>query len=67
MGYNMDTGAPVGMGTCPYQVLAATLTLFQPEGADYAHHIMMSPPSFEIHRPAWDTCYFRLIKELQKH
>jgi hypothetical protein len=30
------------------QVLAATLTLFKPEGgADYAHHILMSPPSFE--------------------
>ena len=47
-------GAIVGMwmwpGTCPHQVLAATLTLFQPrEGVDYAHHIMMTPPRFESH------------------
>ena len=33
--YN-NSGAPVGMWTCPHQVLAATLTLSQP-GADYAH------------------------------
>ena len=37
------------MGTGPHQnlVLAATLTLGE---ADYAHPILMSPPSFEIHR-----------------
>ena len=33
------TAVPVGRWTCPHQVLAATLTLFQPGGADYAHHI----------------------------
>ena len=43
----------VGVGTCPHQVLAATLTLFQPGGTDYAHSILMSPPSFESHRRAW--------------
>ena len=40
----------IGIG--PHQIVAATLTLFQPEGADYAHHILMSPPSFESHRRA---------------
>ena len=43
---------PVDVGTCPHQVLAATLTLSQPRGVDYAHPILMSPPSFEIHRRA---------------
>ena len=38
------------VGTGPHQVLAATLTLFQSEGADYADHILMSPPCFESHR-----------------
>ena len=32
----------VDMGTCPHQVLAATLTLSQPGGTDYAHPILMS-------------------------
>ena len=44
------------VGTGSHQVLATTLTLFQPGGADYAHHILiilMSPPSFESHRRAW--------------
>ena len=41
------------MGTCPHQVLAATLTLSQPGGgADYAHPILVSTPSFEGHRRA---------------
>ena len=40
----------VDVGTCPHQVFAATLTLFQPGGAGYAHHLLMSPPSFESHR-----------------
>ena len=36
------------MGTCPHQVLAVTLTLSQPGGgADYAHPILVSTPSFE--------------------
>ena len=30
--HRTDSGAFVGVGTCPHQVLAATLTLFQPEG-----------------------------------
>ena len=36
------------MGTGPHQVFAATLTLFQPGvgGSDYAHRILVSPPSF---------------------
>ena len=33
-------------------VLAATLTLSQPRGADYAHPILVSTPSFESHRRA---------------
>ena len=51
-----NTCATVGMGTLglgPHQVLAATLTLFRPGWADYAHHILLSPPSFESHRRAW--------------
>ena len=38
------------MGTGTHQVWVFTLTLFEPGGADYAHSIMMSPPSFESHR-----------------
>ena len=44
--------AHVDVGTCPHQVLAATLTLSQPRGADYAHSILVSTPSFESHRRA---------------
>ena len=44
----------VDVGTCPHQVFAATLTLSQPVGADYAHPILVSTPSFESHRRA---CY----------
>ena len=36
----------VDVGTCTHQVLAATVTLFQPGRADYAHHMLMSTPSF---------------------
>ena len=42
----------VDVGMWPHQFLAATFTLFQSEGADYAHHILLSPPSFESHRHA---------------
>ena len=42
----------VDVGTSPHQVLASTLTLSQPGGADYAHPILMSTPSFESHRRA---------------
>ena len=42
----------VDQGTCPHQVLAATLTLSQPGGADYAHPILVFTPSFESHRRA---------------
>ena len=35
------------MGTGPHQILAATLTLSLPKGADYAHPILMSSHSFE--------------------
>ena len=31
------------VGTGPHQVLAATLPLFQADGADHADHILMSP------------------------
>ena len=40
----------VDVGTCPHQVLAATLTLSQPAGADYAHPILVSTLSFKSHR-----------------
>ena len=40
------------VGTCPHQVLAAPLALSQPRGADYAHPILVSTPSFESHRRA---------------
>ena len=43
----------VDVGTCPHQVLVATLTLSQPRGADYAHPILVSKPSFESRRLAW--------------
>ena len=43
-----------------HQVLVATLTLFQPGGADYAHHILMSPPSFESNRRAWAYYFYQL-------
>jgi len=33
------------VGTCPHQVLAVTLTLSQPWGADYAHPILVSTPN----------------------
>ena len=36
-------------GLVPIKFLAATLTLFQPEGADYADNILMSPLYFESH------------------
>ena len=48
----------VDEGTCPHQVLAATLTLSQPRGADYAHPILVSTSSFESHRR---TCNPRLF------
>ena len=35
------------MRTGPHKVLAATLTLFQPGGTDYAHRITASTPGFE--------------------
>ena len=33
-------------GTCPHQFLAATLTLSQPGGTDYAHLITTGTPGF---------------------
>ena len=48
----------VDVGTRPHQVLASTLTLSQPGGADYAHPILMSTPRFESHRRAWDYILF---------
>ena len=51
--YNLSGVPGCGYGdmdTGHHQVLVATLTLFQPEGADCAHQILMSPPSFECHR-----------------
>ena len=42
-----------GRGDQSTPSLAATLTLLQPGGADYAHQILMSPPNFESHKRAW--------------
>jgi hypothetical protein len=49
-------GLPVGR-TRPHKVLASTLTLSQPGGADYAHPILMSTPSFESHRRACNVIF----------
>ena len=38
------------MRTRPHQVLVDKFTLFQSGRADFAHHIGLSPPSFESHR-----------------
>jgi len=54
----------VDVGTCPHQVLAATLTLSQPGWADYAHPILVSTPSFESHRRAWNMGILILLKFL---
>ena len=44
-------GVPVGMWTCPHQVLAAILTLSQPGGgADCAQTILVSTPGFKSQR-----------------
>ena len=40
------------MRTGLHKVLADTLTLFQPEQTDYAHHMLISLPSFESQRQA---------------
>ena len=44
----------VDVGTCPHQVLAATLTLSQPRGARLCppYTALVSSPSFESHRRA---------------
>ena len=47
-------------GLCTTQNLGAQLTLFQPEGADYAHHITAYPPEFE-NLPA-SLCHTYLIQ-----
>ena len=60
----------VDKGTCPHQVLVATLTLSQPGGADYAHPILVSTPSYESHRRACMYCEKYLptyIKEIILH
>ena len=44
----------VDVGTCPHQVLAATLTLSQPGGRLCPPYILVSTPSFENHRRAYD-------------
>ena len=48
----------VDLGTRPHQVLASTLTLSQPRGADYDLPILMSTPSFESHRRACQSSLF---------
>ena len=55
----------VDVGTCPHQVLAATLTLYQPEGADYAHPVLVSTPSFENHRRACSKYIINMINDTE--
>ena len=55
----------VDVGMCPHQVLAATLTLSQPRGADYAQPILVSTPSFESHRRACSLQWGILLCWLQ--
>ena len=56
------------VGTCPHQDLTATVALILPGGADYAHHILMSTPSFESHRHSWTvTANLRLITSFSSH
>ena len=52
------------VGTCPHQVLVATLTLSQPGGVDYARPILVSTPSFESHRRTWTVTHktFHILK-----
>ena len=35
------------------QILADQLTLSQPRGADYAHHIILAPPDFQTFLRPW--------------
>ena len=55
------------VGMCPQQVLAATLTLFQPEAADYAHNILMSSPSFESHICGYTTNQRREVSPVEQY
>ena len=57
---------PVDVGTCPHQALAATLTLSQPEGADYAHPILVSTPSFKATGAPEYRPNIQLIKKFSK-
>ena len=61
--YNRRACGHVDMGTRPHQVLAATLIISQPGGADYAHPILVSTPSFEIHRRACSAPKGQLISK----
>ena len=51
----------LGMPGVPWhpQILADQLTLSQPEGADYAHQIVLAPPDFQtLRRPyGWDSIF----------
>ena len=49
------TGRPVASGGAKPQFLAEQLTLYQPGGADYAHHSTTSPPpDFQTLRWPWN-------------
>ena len=50
----------VDVGTCPHQVLAATLT-YPISTGDYTHPILVTKPIFESHRPP----ALRLISQFQ--
>ena len=41
--------------TGPHHVLASTSTLLYPGGTEYAHHVLMSPPSFKSRRRNWTS------------
>ena len=64
-GGKLCPGAPVSMGTCPHQVLADTLTLFQQGGIDYT--IYWCKPGFQSHRRAWCPSHYYLLTQLDSY
>ena len=60
-----DCGTGEQGGRTPSQILADQLTLFQPWGADYAHHITASPPGFQNPAAALPYVMFESKKKNQ--
>ena len=56
-----------GGGGARPQILADQLTLSQPEGADYAHQIILSPPDFQTFlRPCFVTTKSCQLSNLER-